>query len=836
MEDNFQKFFSKYGKEFSNQAWFKKRVYRRNEAFKTNETGKKEALDLQVFQAVWDGRLGTLVEHGDLDQRRNINKIEFDNCQLAIDLISRGATNDFTYVSGGEFNSYWTVCDVAFARGCIELIEIISQKWPEEVYKKSLSFQTPLGYAFIFDQRATVKWFVEQQNAKDVLFSWVKASCSGGHPAWQLVKAQPNIIEQFKMIFGNFGTESQGLKILLDKQSPNHHENVISQFSAEFGDELIEQVFNRYGVDEPLTNEPLLIRIKRSNGKMIFLVDYFKEHQKAGAITLKKKANDKWVYSNKVSKHKIYEVEDEDIINYLNTSNIKELELDLDRVLGSSYNEIIIQKSVTLQEGAVKCAIRYGNYNPQKSGIDGGVLNSKIYNQYFVHHLSQSPEFCIAANRRLRHKNLMVYLDFTVSTIREEYFHVSVTNFYPLTLWQLLEHDELSQALSFHKRVEIVESVWNGVRHLHGCGLGVHKDIKLHNILIDTDSNGEWNGELVLTDFGISCSNSTSRRSATPGFGSPEQFAQNTVDRSTDTYSFAKVCVLTLFNWTTGWNLLYHPSNELDMAIWSKDSVFNSICSQMTKMLKVQPDERCNLDQMARLLTHLKKQNGPTCAIRYDNSSPILTVSIKLQDSVDLACQISKLIETPVGDANKVLIHGQKVSKLCHAFAAVYSFSNAIQLQIQKQKGEKFKCRQKNLKLNGSDEDSDMFIDEMEIVTSDTYRHFGKLVKDAIKDDIHFLMGGFLGCVSPSSFNGFDTDYPVKTVMERLSLKTAFECEGWKRIPRALELFRAFDLSHDDFKLEVVQVAHPLARAVKILNQPPGTPLNIAENEYTFKV
>ena len=51
----------------------------------------------------------------------------------------------------------------------------------------------------------------------------------------------------------------------------------------------------------------------------------------------------------------------------------------------------------------------------------------------------------------------------------------------------------------------------------------------------------------------------------------------------------------------------------------------------------------------------------------------------------------------------------------------------------------------------------------------------------------------------------------METVINRLTSKTTFETNGWKRIYGVLRFFQAFELNPENYELEALKVTHPIA-------------------------
>ena len=108
---------------------------------------------------------------------------------------------------------------------------------------------------------------------------------------------------------------------------------------------------------------------------------------------------------------------------------------------------------------------------------------------------------------------------------------------YPLTLWKLLE----GQNLELAERLEIVIKLVKEVKRAQD-GQVAHRDLKPTNIMLDA------NKELVLVDFGIGRELESLKGSCgTPGFNAPEQFSGAYQEAPVDIFSLGKNLILIFF-------------------------------------------------------------------------------------------------------------------------------------------------------------------------------------------------------------------------------------------------------------------------------------------------
>ena len=136
-------------------------------------------------------------------------------------------------------------------------------------------------------------------------------------------------------------------------------------------------------------------------------------------------------------------------------------------------------------------------------------------------------------------------------------------------------------------------------------------------------------------------------------------------------------------------------------------------------------------------------------------------------------------------------IHSQGDSKLCHSFAIVSALRHAL-LNFLKT-------------LTSTAPETIKYIEE-QITTTDG------------KYSFRLFLVNFIGNVNPRSYQGLfksvdPDDYSIlkqtaviKTVIERMTKRTTFETEGWKRILAVREVFDEFKLNIENYKMEVETV------------------------------
>ena len=150
---------------------------------------------------------------------------------------------------------------------------------------------------------------------------------------------------------------------------------------------------------------------------------------------------------------------------------------------------------------------------------------------------------------------------------------------YPLTLWKLLECQDLGLA----ERLKIAIRLVKEVKRAHNGGV-VHRDLKPTNIMLNA------NKELVLVDFGIGKNNLHLLGSCgTPGFNAPEQFSGNKQKEHVDKYSLGKNLTLIFFKWEIGWTLLWSSKDWMTSQKIAQDKLahFSDFFDIIRRMMQV---------------------------------------------------------------------------------------------------------------------------------------------------------------------------------------------------------------------------------------------------------
>ena len=74
-------------------------------------------------------------------------------------------------------------------------------------------------------------------------------------------------------------------------------------------------------------------------------------------------------------------------------------------------------------------------------------------------------------------------------------------NRYDTDLWQFLKGNN-EKSLGISKRLKMAKTFLGKVEEIHRAQV-FHRDLKPSNVLINLTSDGKWDGQLEITDFGI---------------------------------------------------------------------------------------------------------------------------------------------------------------------------------------------------------------------------------------------------------------------------------------------------------------------------------------------
>ena len=178
------------------------------------------------------------------------------------------------------------------------------------------------------------------------------------------------------------------------------------------------------------------------------------------------------------------------------------------------------------------------------------------------------------------------------------------------------------------------------------------------------------------------------------------------------------------------------------------------------------------------------------------------------QASVNVVQEITKamgeinLTQMATGGTN---FHSQKDTFFCHSFGIVSGLRNAL-VNVAGNKKSK-EVRRGGSEVNANKTAPEVLTDDSLAFPVCEYKR---------------MMAGFINNVNPRSFEGLDGDTfrkskllkqsaIMETVINRLTSKTIFETNGWKRIYGVLRFFEAFELDPENYELEAVKVTHPIA-------------------------
>ena len=155
--------------------------------------------------------------------------------------------------------------------------------------------------------------------------------------------------------------------------------------------------------------------------------------------------------------------------------------------------------------------------------------------------------------------------------------------------------------------------------------------------------------------------------------------------------------------------------------------------------------------------------------------------------------------------------HDQKETNFCHSFAAVSGMRNGLKKATENKESKEIRGRI-SVEVRGNKTAQEVLVDSTDSDDKD-FKNVCSFQK---------MLAGFINNVNPRSLDGLDGDRFRKLkmanqaayldkVINRLTSKTMFETNGWKRIYGVIKFFEAFELDPEDYELEAMKVTHPIA-------------------------
>lgn len=307
-------------------------------------------------------------------------------------------------------------------------------------------------------------------------------------------------------------------------------------------------------------------------------------------------------------------------------------------------------------------------------------------------------------------------------------------DYYDTDLWKFLRQND-EHGSPFTERCKLAKSFMLAVNEVFKASETKtestktflrHRDIKPTNILINLDVNGFWNGELVLTDYGISADdvykkreipldeialkteemrglfleeNQNTKSAGTPGWAPPYQFANvSSSDTQADTtyfpdrnsllgqdaYATRLTLIMIFLSWNRAWTFIWEPidNSEEENIIEEYIAHFLQIDLSFTKI-----SEYINfLDKTFQENPNLYQQWEKYCQ---SSNNDFSSMSKNTQKSIDVWKEFSNMqIDLTDYATGGSLLHFQNATNLCHSFAIITSFRTEIR-NVRSQLGMK---------------------------------------------------------------------------------------------------------------------------------------------------
>ena len=354
---------------------------------------------------------------------------------------------------------------------------------------------------------------------------------------------------------------------------------------------------------------------------------------------------------------------------------------------------------------------------------------------------------------------------------------------YDTDLWCFLkDHDEtslglpdrLKLAVKFQEKVKEIGSFKESGNRVR------HRDLKPSNVLLNLRPDGQWNGEMEITDFGIADIGYGKQVGAgTSGWAEGSLFIHGS---GSDYFAARLVVFMILLSWNTAWAF-----------IWDGTPIGNS-ANLIEKLFMKYKDGKDIPNLLSEIVSRIVSQTFiDEWALYCRSATSNIPVDSNTQRSVNVEMVLSQINldeQAFVTDGTK--LHGQDLSNLCHSFCIVTSlrrelcntmegktiFRNKTPLDVLNEGS----CSFKNFLI--------VFVAEI----SPRSLH-GLAGKDSNQREISAQF-----CDLEKGINRLV--YPTR----------AFEQEGWKRIDGVKRFFRSFGFEESyqaAFELSSHQVGHP---------------------------
>ena len=303
-----------------------------------------------------------------------------------------------------------------------------------------------------------------------------------------------------------------------------------------------------------------------------------------------------------------------------------------------------------------------------------------------------------------------------------------------------------SQKIRMTHRYIMFEKILDKLVNLQTNGID-NLELKLANILITTDENGNWNEKyLVISDFGIG---ESTVEQYTSGFASPEQFVGRPHEKSYN-YSLGRIMVFLFCTWETAWNWLFLPVTDKEYRSNRVRGINteHKIISIIKSLTKVDPDERAELEIVKSQMLKIKKEIRQLQPISFNFGHRITRSS-----------------------STKPKFNDQKITNLCASYSTITLLRTASNQYLEQ---------------NG------IPLDDAKVFSFD------------------LCLKLYIGCVSPGIIWDYvsNNDH-LKDHISRISQDDLFGTEGWKRILPVIEIFKKYDVDTDLLELSYRSVYHP---------------------------
>ena len=352
-------------------------------------------------------------------------------------------------------------------------------------------------------------------------------------------------------------------------------------------------------------------------------------------------------------------------------------------------------------------------------------------------------------------------------------------------LWKFL-NSGTEKSLGISDRLKLADKFLLKVDEIKSKNM-IHRDLKPQNVLINLNSDGKWNEEMEITDFGIAIFKNemlgSEIKAGTSGWAKGYQF---TGGFNADDFAARLLVFTILLSWNKVWSFIWDGTTSVNWA-HPIEKLFMK-CKEWKNVPKLISEIRSRIDSQSFL---------DEWALYCRSSMTNIHIDSNTQKSIDIVKLFSDInLNMPEFVTNGTKVHCQNFTNLCHSFAIVTGLRRELaNVMVGKMTTRRIFKNKTPLEV----------LNQKEVCSFSNF------------------MVEFVAQISPRSLHGLAGRNSNQSVLSaqfcdlekairRLVYPTrAFEKAGWKRmrgVKEFFEYFRQFSF-HDTFELAYSEVGHP---------------------------